>query len=334
MSLSETSISPLPTHNIKHLVISGGSYGGLIFYGVLKELFKQGIINLSNIDTLYGTSVGTFLIVVLLLEYDWETLDDYLIKRPWHNVFTIDAEHIVKSLQTGGILDKKTIYSVFEPLFKGKDIPIDITLQGFYEKNQKDIHFFTTDLQDLETVDLSHKTHPDWKLIDAVYASGSLPIIFEPYYVEETEKIYLDGAVLLNYPINRCLTDTNEYDHILGIYHNDPHKSLINKNPLKGNSFYKLIEYVLMIIVKLWFRIKYKRTEYENNIPHQIPVEFPMGLKQIMKACSSTDERERLIRLGETYAHNYIDMWGLTQPPSTTPSITPSITPSTTDSKN
>lgn len=311
-SVTPTSISiTTPEHHIKHLVISGGSYGGLIYYGLVKELMKQGAIDLSNIETLYGTSVGTYLIVFLLLDYDWETIDDYLIKRPWNTIFTLNAEHIVKSLQTGGILDKKPIYSVFEPLFKGKDIPLNITLQEFYEKTQKEVHFFTTDLQELETVDLSHKTHPDWKLIDAVYASGSLPIIFEPHYVEETEKIYLDGAVLLNYPINRCLADTKEYDHILGIYHSDSHMSFAQKNPLKGNSFYKLIEYVLMIIIKLWVRIKYKRTEYENNVPHQIPIDFPMGLQEIIKSWNSAEERERLIRLGETYAQNYIEHWGL-----------------------
>lgn len=311
----EMSVSPLEDSDtkpdIKHLVISGGSYGGLIYYGVLKELFKNNVIDLDRIQTLYGTSVGTYLIVILLLGYDWETIDDYLIKRPWHTIFTFDMEHIVRSLQSGGILDKKPIYSVFDPLFKGKDIPLNITLLEFYEKTQKEIHFFTTDLQELDTVDLSYKTHPEWKLMDAVYASGSLPIIFEPHYEETTEKIYLDGAVLLNYPLNRCLADTQDYNHIMGIYHNDSSNSFVTKNVWKGNTFYKLLEYILMIIIKLWFRIKYKRTEYEKNIPHQIAVDFPMGLQEIIKSWNSQEERERLIRLGESYARNYMEQWNI-----------------------
>ena len=117
--------------------------------------------------------------------------------------------------------------------------------------------------------------------------------------------------MLLNYPLNRCLADTKDYDHILGIYHNDSLMSFARKNPLKGNSFYKLIEYILMIIIKLWIRIKYKRTEYENSVPHQIPVDFPMGLQEILKSCNSAEERERLIRLGETYAKNYMEHRGL-----------------------
>ena len=66
-----------------------------------------------------------------------------------------------------------------------------------------------------------------------------------------------------------------------------------------------------MIIIKLWVSIKYKRTEYEKNVPHQIPIDFPMGLQEIMKAWNSVEERERLIRLGETYAYNYIEHWSL-----------------------
>ena len=72
----------------------------------------------------------------------------------------------------------KTIEEIFVPLFSGKDISIDITLQDFYDITKKEIHIFTTDVMRFEVVDISYKTHPDWKLIDAVYASSSIPIIF------------------------------------------------------------------------------------------------------------------------------------------------------------
>ena len=180
-------------------------------------------------------------------------------------------------------------------------------MQEFYDLTHKEVHFFTTDLENIETVDICYKTHPEWKLLDAVYASASLPIIFEPFYDMQSDKVFLDGAVLLNYPLNRCLKDTEEYDKILGIYHNDSVNHFANKNPMKEKSFYRLLEYIFLIIVKLWLHIKYKRSEYEKNVPHQIPVDFPMGLDELVNTWNTQQERERLVRLGESYAHAYIN---------------------------
>ena len=291
---------------IKHLVISGGSYGGFIYYGVLKQLIKSNIIHLAQIDTLYGTSVGAYLIVIILMGYDWSTIDDYLIKRPWNSIFKFDMEHIVRSIQNGGLFNKQVTYDVFEPLFKGKDISLEITMKEFYELTQKEVHFFATDFQTLDVCDLSYKTHPEWKLLDAVYASSSLPIFFEPFVEEATKKLYLDGAVLLNYPLNRCLSDTNEYEHILGIYHNDALQEIVNRNPIEGNNrIYKLLDYLFMIVLKLWVRLKYKRTDYEKNLPHQIAVDFPIGFNEMLKASTCQYERDRLVKLGEQYAIDY-----------------------------
>ena len=307
-SLSQSNSEP-PTKEylIKHLVISGGSYGGFIYYGVLKQLMKSNIVNLANIETLYGTSVGAYLIIIILMGYDWSTVYDYLIKRPWNSIFKFDLEHIIGAIHSGGLFNKKVAYDVFEPLFKGKDISLDITMKDFYELTKKEVHFFTTDFQNLDVCDISYKTHPEWKLLDAVYASSSLPIFFEPFVEETTKKIYLDGAVLLNYPINRCLSDTNEYDHILGIFHNDALQEIIKRNPMEENTkIYKLFDYLFMIVLKLWVRLKYKRTDYEKQIPNQIAVDFPIGFNEMLKASTCHYERERLVKLGEQYAVDYM----------------------------
>ena len=72
---------------IRHIVCSGGGVTGFSFYGILKECYARGIWKVENIQTIYGTSVGSIFAVILALNYDWQTMDDYLIKRPWQNVF-------------------------------------------------------------------------------------------------------------------------------------------------------------------------------------------------------------------------------------------------------
>jgi predicted acylesterase/phospholipase RssA len=46
--------------------------------------------NLENIKSIYGTSMGAIIGTILVLNYDWETIDDYLIKRPWNNIYKFD----------------------------------------------------------------------------------------------------------------------------------------------------------------------------------------------------------------------------------------------------
>ena len=36
-----------------------------------------------------------------------------------------------------------------------------------------------------------------------------------------------------------------------------------------------------------------------------------MGLQEIIKSWNSQEERERLIRLGESYARNYMEQWNI-----------------------
>ena len=67
---------------INHLVLSGGGPVGLVEYGVLKQLTKLNIINYKNIKSIYATSIGSYIGLIYLLNYKWEWIDDFLIKRP------------------------------------------------------------------------------------------------------------------------------------------------------------------------------------------------------------------------------------------------------------
>ena len=63
---------------------------------MLRECHNRKLWKLEDIETIYGTSVGSIIAVILALDYDWDTLDDYLIKRPWNNVFNLMAKDIFK----------------------------------------------------------------------------------------------------------------------------------------------------------------------------------------------------------------------------------------------
>jgi len=272
---------------IKHIVCSGGGVTGFAFYGAIKESYNRGEWKLENIQSIYGTSVGSIFAVILSLQYDWKTLDDYLIKRPWQNVFKFNVYSIFESLQKRGIFDQTTIIETFRPLFNGKDLSIDITMKELYEFSKYELHLFATEINSFEIVDISYKTHPDWKVVDAVYSSCAIPIIFSPF--EKNNKYYCDGAVLLNYPISKCIENGANVNEILGLRHMVD----TEKNNISTES--SLLDYVIVIFKKIIGSIVEPLHQIENEYQIYSP---SISIYDILNTTSDTEERKRLIQVG------------------------------------
>ena len=127
---------------IEHIVINGGGTTGLISYGALKYLFEQKFIHMDNIKSIYGTSIGAIVGVILSLRYDWVTLDDYFIKRPWDKVFKIEPDNLFEMYYSKGLFQFSIVREILEPLLSAKDLPQDITLRQYNEYTKIDHHFF------------------------------------------------------------------------------------------------------------------------------------------------------------------------------------------------
>ena len=274
---------------IRHIVCSGGGVTGFSFYGILKECYSRGIWKFENIETIYGTSVGSIFAVILALNYDWKTMDDYLIKRPWHNVFKFDLFSILDSIDRRGIFGIKTIEDTFSSLLLGKDIPINVTMKEFYDITKIEIHIFTTEIMNFELVDISYKTHPDWRVIDAVYSSCSIPIIFSPLIKEN--KCYCDGGLLLNYPVDKCIENGANPSEIIGLCSDT---TANDTDIMDENS--SLLDYVIVILKKVI-------AAFLPKVQHVIPNEFKIGspkisIYDIVTTTSNTNRRIELIQNG------------------------------------
>ena len=149
---------------IKHLVFSGGGPIMIQILAAIQELEKKEYLNMNNIETIYGTSAGAILAVMFSLDFDWQTLNDYIIKRPWHDLFSIKVQNILDSYSKKGIFDSKTVEKCFKPLFDAKDISLDITLEEFFKLTNKEIHLFSFEINEYKLFDISYKSHPNLKV--------------------------------------------------------------------------------------------------------------------------------------------------------------------------
>jgi predicted patatin/cPLA2 family phospholipase len=190
--------------SIDRLVLSGGAYYGFYELGVLKYLLEKKYIIKQNIKKIYGTSVGSFIGVLFSLQMDFDKVCDYFIERPWHKTLAITPSMLLEIISKKGLFDNKIFYMALEPLFKTCSLSLDITMKEFYEETQIDLYMYSVHLNNYKVVEFSHYTHPDLKLIDAIYMSCALPYLFHPFWYEDS--YYVDGGLINNYPLYECLS--------------------------------------------------------------------------------------------------------------------------------
>lgn len=288
---SDTEVKP-EKPLIKHIVCSGGGLAGFAFYGAIKESHRQGLWQLENIQTIYGTSVGTIIAVMLALNYDWETLDDYLIKRPWQNVFTFNLYSILDTINKRGMFGIEIIQDIFLPLFNGKDIRMDITLLEFYKLTNIEIHMCTTGINSFQLIDVSYKTHPDWNVIEAIYSSCAVPVLFTPLF--KTNECYCDGGLLANYPLEQSIKNGANPSEILGIRYKGSNANECNNIITNETS---LLDYVISIINRLIGMVLDKQDMYA--IAHEYYIWCPsLSIYDLINTTNDSDLRIRLIQQG------------------------------------
>jgi len=293
------------TPNIEHIVISGGCIWGLYEYGALKQLHENGFWNIHQIKTIYGTSVGAFIAIILALKIDFETIDKYIINRPWNDVFKKNSYNLLESYDNRGVFHKEVFYDVYSPLFKSCDIEPTVTMSDFYEKTGIELHIYLTELNSFESVDISHKTYPDWNVIDAVYASCSIPTIFSP--IIHHNKCYIDGGFFNNYPLKKCLENIEDKDSILGIsigncIEEDEIKTIITMDST-------FLDFTSVLINRIIKNIMFSNEDtgiikYEVCFLTQVTT-----LYSILKITSSKEERRKMIELGSEKANEYYKKW-------------------------
>ena len=191
---------------IEHLVMSGAGTNGLVQLGLLDYLLDNEYFVLSNIKSIYGTSAGAIISILLLIGVSVSEIKDYIIQRPWEKFFDI-------SFQEKGIFQSTYLYDMVKPFMLAYDIPDTYTLLELYEKSGIDLHIFTTKINGLVCVDLNHITYPTVTLSEAIMMTASVPVIFTP--IKYNNEYYIDGGLINNCPLQSIQNENYNPDSIL-----------------------------------------------------------------------------------------------------------------------
>jgi len=293
----------VPPPVIEHLVLAGGGMFGFQEYGALRCSAQDGFWDPAKIKSIWGTSAGSIVSLMMVLGFEWATLDDFLIRRPWHTLFPVDFDSIMAGYANRGLLCQADFVKVFAPLFASLDIPIGISLQGMYEWSCRrwppdgiDLHLFAMDInQDYSVdVDFNRLDYPAIPVLDAVYASCSIPGVFSPL-LTEAGNCYLDGGAFANFPLLPLFKTWPHVDPrtVFGINRDSTRCiSQVNIGPTSN-----LFDLYTTFMGKVAERIS--RVPYEGLGAHVLPVPTEMGgVHALFAALQSADRRRELIDSG------------------------------------
>lgn len=304
---------------IKHIVISGGGPTGIKALGALQHLEKEEFWNIENIESIYCTSAGAIIGLLVALKFDWNTINDYIIKRPWHEAYQIGVNQIFEAYNKKGLFDEKVIDIFYKPFFNSRDISMKMTMREFYEYTKVDFHVFSLEMNRFEIVDVSYKTHPDLEILKAIHMTIAIPLVISPCCIGDD--CFVDGGMISNYPLNYCIknnsiTDTNGYNEILGLRNNyekdtdSGHDSECENTNIVNNIVNQestILDYIMTFINKLVLNVDTEKNQpsIENELLYDTK---HLSFSFLKSAVSSSEVRQQLLNDGIEASQRFLSL--------------------------
>ena len=266
--------------------------------GAVQQLEKDEFIDMKNIESIYGTSAGAIVGILICLKFDWETINDYIIKRPWQDVFPIKVQNIFDAYTKKGVFDIKTIEKCFKPLLDAKDIPMDINLDDFYKLTNIEMHLFSFEINEYKVYDISYLTHPKLSLVTAIHMTCALPVLVSPVCIDD--KCYIDGGMSSNYPLSYCIQSGKNSDEILGF------KNKYSEEKTYINSDSTLLDFLLSFLFKAVFSINTDKSQ--PIIKHELLCDAQyLNFEVLRSSLSNIEVRRDLFNNGMETAVKFLE---------------------------
>lgn len=183
------------------LVLSGGGAKGAAHVGVIKVLEEKGV----PIDMVVGTSMGAVIGGLYCAGYSGAEMDSLMMMQDWNRIIydggLVGGRYLVR-IPFGQRSGEKALSAFPSGLVRGTEV------EALFERLLPGV----PDSLDFDTmptrfacvsVDLVHKkevVHHRGNLIEAIRASMSIPLFFEP--VRKDGMVLIDGGMLNNYPVD------------------------------------------------------------------------------------------------------------------------------------
>ena len=171
-----------------YVAFSGGAAKGGMHFGFCSTLDRK------SIDGYSGTSIGA-LMAWLMCTPNFDPVRDYkyfMVNWPAKLTFP----HIWKIAEKKHICESAALYEFAEAMARVVNIDPKETFKTYYLKTKKHLKICAFNFTHFKTDHLDYLTTPDYNVMEAVIASMSVPIYFDP--VALGDSFYFDGGMMEN----------------------------------------------------------------------------------------------------------------------------------------
>lgn len=197
------------------LILSGGSFKGFAYIGVVKALKKLDL--LKNLNVFIGTSIGSVFAFLLSLNSYVEEIEELITKIDFNNLFNYNLKNLYLNY---GLNDGKKITKILKSFLDKKNYNPKLTFKELYDKTKNILIINATNITNKQNEIFDYINTPNLKIIKAIRMSISVPFIFSP--VKYNNCFYVDGGIIDSfmylYMINEKKVEENK---IIGVLLND-----------------------------------------------------------------------------------------------------------------
>ena len=275
---------------IDTLFLSGGGINCLSFLGSLRYLMENKIINsdMSNIKTIIGVSGGILHIIPILLGFSINSTIKFFTNYDYNKLVDYNNFNINDLFNKYGVYSNDFITYILTPMFKYKNIDININLQDFYKKTKIKLIMKVVNLSKKEIIYLHYKNSPNIPLITAIKMTTCFPLFFKP--IEYNNHLYVDGGLCGNFPIEYKDKHKKKYKNYLGIKINS------TKKTEKFNDF---IYYLSSLYNIPWSPYDHKKKKRVLELPAD-----GSGMDFIV----TKEDKEKMVEIGSQKMKEFIDL--------------------------
>ena len=285
---------------ITNLVLEGGGVKGIAYVGALEVLDEHNI--LEKIENVAGTSAGAITACLIALRYSSADIKSIVFDLDF-NSFE-DHKNPLRIATKYGLFAGDAFLEWITQLIEKKGLDRQATFTDLKNAGCRNLKVFGTDLYTKGLQEFSFEQTPDAIVAEAVRASMSIPLFFKSWQFSNgipNDHIYVDGGVVLNFPINAFLEKEHKLGHTLGLHLDN----LSGEKEVNAFGYDHIGKYIRSLFDTL---LKAQVVEFEEN-----PEEFKHTIRIDDLGVSGTDfglsedTKNRLIAEGKKAAEVFFN---------------------------
>lgn len=282
---------------IKHLVLSGGGARGFATLGALNYLVKKSLIDTVTIRTFVGSSIGALIALLLNCGFTPKQVYDIWLSIDIRSMFDPDMKNLIThfGLDTG----IKLINHIKEIMIK-KNIDPNITFLRLYNLTKQKLIITATSLNRRQTKYFDYVCTPQYRVIDVMRASISVPFIFTT--VKSGNEHFVDGGMLDNFPLH--LFKNCSPHEVLAIKFKKTRDHTDEK--LQFSIINDLADAAVANLACLLEEIEYLRSLLSGDLYTKSSIIIDTGKYHMLSLEIDKKDKQKMFRMGRKAAKKYI----------------------------